>query len=144
MSNSDKKLNGGRSNPITLNAINEKVRTLEGAGRVTPIKMSDLDKRVNNLQNKIGYTTHIFNKNETWTMPVGYENADVYFVANLGWEYAIATSSDATNGNITFDYISQSGSRISTISFARNGRSLKGQVIRDSTFPKIKAICIPK
>lgn len=39
----------------TLNGINEKVRTLEGTGRVTPIKMSDLNSRITALEGRGTY-----------------------------------------------------------------------------------------
>lgn len=38
--------------PITLNNINEKVRTVEGTSRATPITMSNLDDRINALGDK--------------------------------------------------------------------------------------------
>ena len=47
------KNNGGggvtRSSSINLNSINEKVRTVEGTARVTPISMKNLNDRIDNL-----------------------------------------------------------------------------------------------
>lgn len=47
--------------PITLNNINEKVRTVEGTSRVTPISMSNLDSRINVLGDRGKFAIRSFN-----------------------------------------------------------------------------------
>ncbi len=57
----------------TLNEINEKVRTLEGTARVTPIKMSDLNNRIDSLSNINSglYGSYDFPKGgKTITLPI--------------------------------------------------------------------------
>lgn len=43
-----------RATAISLNSIDEKVRSLEGTSRAVPIDMKNLDDRINELQSQIG------------------------------------------------------------------------------------------
>lgn len=104
MSNSDKKSNGGgRSNHITLNTINEKVKTLEGTGRVTPIKMSDLNSRITSIESAKHFEEYSWSGTSRYfTIPEKYRE---------GWNFLV----------IECYYLPRSGSQRARIHVVRNG-----------------------
>ena len=80
--------------PITLNNINEKVRTVEGSTRTTPITMSNLDSRINTLettQQKWKIYNFTWAQNRTITIP-----SDV-----IGWNWCFIEGKlyDQVNGS---------------------------------------------
>lgn len=131
--------------PITLNNINEKVRTVEGSARTTPITMSNLDSRINVLEGKTGYTTLVFTGFGTKTMPVGYENAVTYPCQISSWEKGICCGSFNAKGSFTIDILYEGSGTKQTVTFNRSGRNItasKTDRVYNWTSP-ITMICIP-
>lgn len=98
----------------TLNGINEKVRTLEGTGRVTPIKMSDLNSRITALEGRGTYRIVTYTGSaQEWKIPddlLDYNFCVLTFGPYYGLESNDGKSFRATERNsLTF---SKSGNYI--------------------------------
>lgn len=108
---------GERSSSITLNGINEKVRTAEGSTRVTPITMSDLDNRIDALGGKGKFAIRTISGG---VIPTEF----------IGWDFLILQSSRmyASNG---LHYIENNGK---TIRAERNSSAGNASIFKTELF----------